>query len=395
MNTISHKVIPLALVAMALTACQDELYNSPATAPGAITEQHIYVKGDKTIQSFFMEKEDVTVNGITLALTHQPTEEVKVTIEAGNEAQLAAYNKSHETSYKILPKEMYEVPSTISFVAGQSMQALAIKIKNLVFDSASTYALPVKIKNATCKTIDDESETLLVLEQRIKTKALMIDGSGSEDASMFPSDFKVNNWTLEVMVNRSAYKYNNRSICGTKLVQGSSNNDEIYVRFGDVTINPNQLQIKTGNSQIDIPAEALSAQPDTWYMLGFRYDGKKNSVFVNGVKVAEREIRTGPYGLTGFWIGGSNELIREVRFWKSARTDKEIMDNAWKLVDASDENLLLYYPMNGMKRDPNTGKITMDETKVWDWSKSQKHLDMPNKAKYVDNNGKPFVFPVL
>ncbi len=58
--------------------------------------------------------------------------------------------------------------------------------------------------------------------------------------------------------------------------------DEIYTRFGDVTINPNQLQIKTGSSQIDVPADKFSAQPDTWYMLAFVYDGQKNYVYVNG-----------------------------------------------------------------------------------------------------------------
>ncbi|MCS2866085.1 LamG domain-containing protein [Bacteroides thetaiotaomicron] len=54
-------------------------------------------------------------------------------------------------------------------------------------------------------------------------------------------------------------------------------------------------------------------------MLAFVYDGQKNYVYVNGVLVADREIRTGPYGLIGFWIGGSNELIREVRFLENGQ----------------------------------------------------------------------------
>ena len=112
------------------------------------------------------------------------------------------------------------------------------------------------------------------------------------------------------------------------------------------------------------------------------------------MKVIEREIRTGAYGLTGFWIGGSNELIREVRFWKSARTDKEILDNTWKLVDANDDNLLLYYPLNGKKRNVETGEITEDESMLWDWSKSQKHLSMPSGAKFVNNGSEPFIFPI-
>lgn len=385
----------LALVATLFSSCQDELYDNPKSTPGELTNQSVYFKGGGIVSSFFMENVDVVVKDIELVLTHNPTEEVKVNIEVGNEAQLDAYNKANATSYKLLPKEMYSASNEVTFAPNLSIQTLPIQIKNLVFDPAYTYALPVKIKEASSDIIATESEMLLILEQRIATKVLRIDGSGSEDDSMFPNDFKVNTWTLEVMINRASYNSNNRSICGTKLVQGSSMNDEIYIRFGDVTIKPNQLQIKTANSQIDIPADALSAEPNKWYMLGFRYDGTKNAVFVNGVKVVEREMRTGPYGLTGFWIGGSNELIREIRFWKSARTDKQIMDNAWKLVDAADDNLLLYYPLNGKKRNPETGEITEDETMLWDWSKSQKHLSMPNRANFVDDGGNPFLFPVM
>ena len=169
--------------------------------------------------------------------------------------------------------------------------------------------------------------------------------------------------------------------------------DEIYTRFGYVTINPNQLQIKTGSSQIDVPADKFSAQPDTWYMLAFVYDGQKNYVYVNGVLVADREIRTGPYGLIGFWIGGSNELIREVRFWKTARTSQEIASNIWKMVNPDDDNLLLYYPLNGKKRDSATGEITEDETLLWDWSKNGKNLPKPSSYSFDDNKGNGFIFP--
>ncbi|MCK0204111.1 hypothetical protein MWN41_13925, partial [Ornithobacterium rhinotracheale] len=110
------------------------------------------------------------------------------------------------------------------------------------------------------------------------TKSLKINGSGSEDSKMFSDDFKVDQWTMEVMVNRSAYRYNNRAIAGTKTVANASALDEIYPRFGDVTIQPNQLQIKTGASQIDIPADKLSAEPNKWYMLAFVYDGKFTKV---------------------------------------------------------------------------------------------------------------------
>ena len=129
-------------------------------------------------------------------------------------------------------------------------------------------------------------------------------------------------------------------------------------------------------------------------MLAFVYDGHKNMVYVNGELVAEREIRTGPYGLIGFWIGGSNELVREVRFWKTARTAKQLKAYTWKMVDPTDDNLLLYYPGNGKKRDAATGEIEDDETMIWDWSNSAQHLPKPSGATFDDNGGKYYTFPI-
>ena len=127
----------------------------------------------------------------------------------------------------------------------------------------------------------------------------------------------------------------------------------------------------------------------------FVYDGKKNYVYVNGELVADREIRTGPYGLVGFWIGGANELVREIRFWKTARTPQQLKQFMWKTVDGSDENLVLYYPLNGKKRNLDTGEITEDETMLWDFSNNAKHLPLPSKAKFDDNDGKGFMFPLV
>ena len=72
--------------------------------------------------------------------------------------------------------------------------------------------------------------------------------------------FKVPQWTMEVMINRDAYTQNNQAIAGTKTVQNSGPIDEIYTRFGDVTIKPNQLQIKTGSSQIDVDKAKFAAE---------------------------------------------------------------------------------------------------------------------------------------
>lgn len=376
-----------------VSSCQNELYKDASSEYQS--SQGAYIKDGESAQVFVEEGKDVEVKSVTVALVQQENESRTVEVEAGNQAQLDAYNKKHGTAYLMLPSDMYEVEKEVVFDSKQTAQFLPVKLKDVKFSLQGSYALPLRLSGGTVPVIAGESESLIVLEQRINTKCLRMNGYGSEDANMFPADFKVDQWTMEVMVNRSAYVSNNRSICGTKLVTGSSMLDEIYPRFGDVTIRPDQLQIKTGNSQIDVPADVFTAHPDTWYMLSFVYDGKKNYVYVNGELVADREIRTGPYGLVGFWIGGANELVREVRFWKTARTPQQLKQFMWKMVDGSDENLVLYYPLNGKKRDKDTGEITEDETKLWDWSNNAKHLPMPSGAMFDDNNGNGFIFPLV
>ena len=194
------------------------------------------------------------------------------------------------------------------------------------------------------------------------------------------------------MVRRSSYTSNNRSILGSETSGGVR--DEIYTRFGDVTITPKQLQIKTGGSQIDIPASKLSAKDNEWYMLSFVYDGTNTLVYVNGQEVAKTQIRDGEYEIHGIWIGGANELVREVRVYKSARTADQIAASTWKMVDPTDPDLLVYYPLNGKKRDFKTGKITEDETGAWDWSKNEYHITDLKGSSFVGDGGKLFRFPL-
>lgn len=381
----------LAAGLFSLVGCQNELYIDPAEEFSS--PQSLYISNEEAVQIFVAEGQDVLVKNLKVALSNRVNEEVKVTLELGNEAQLEAYNKRNNTQYLLLPKGMYKATQNLVFKSEATELQIPLELANVKFSQQGDYALPVRIVKGGANVLKGKDECLLVLEKRIRTKSIRFNGSGAEDGAMFPDDYKVNQWTMEAMVNRASYNTNNRSIAGTKLVANAGPMDEIYTRFGDVTIEPNQLQIKTGASQIDIEKSKFAAQPDEWYMLTFSYDGHKNYVYVNGELVADREIRTGAYGLTGFWIGGSNELIREVRFWSVCRTQQEIKDYTWKMVNPDEEGLLLYYPLNGKRFDRSTGQPVEDETRIWDWAQGEHHLDIPRSASFDDNGGEYFIFP--
>lgn len=386
------KKISLLLVSIALLmSCQNELYEDATEKYQS--ELGVYIATNGILQSYVEEGKEVEIDGLKISLSAKTNETVSASIITGRQEQLDAYNKKNETSYVLLPKEMYEVDSEVTFEPLHTVAEPTIRLKNIKFSTEGNYALPIRVEGKNATAIGGQQETLLVLEQRIVTKSLKMGGYGTSDNTMFPDDFKVPQWTMEAMIKRPRYIHDNQAICGTELLPGSGAFDEIYPRFGDVTINPNQLQIKTGSSQIDVPSNKFTASPNVWYMISFVYDGKKTMIYVNGELVADREIREGPYSLKGFWIGGANDLIREVRFWSVARSPQQINESLWKMVNPKADGLLLYYPGNGKKFNPETNEVTEDETMIWDWSKNQKHLELPRAATFDDNNGLGYTFP--
>ncbi|EFS29470.2 hypothetical protein BSGG_0170 [Bacteroides sp. D2] len=378
-----------------LAGCQNELYTDTQKDFGS--DQGAYIAADGPIQIFVEEGKEYFIKDIKVGLAVKENKACEVPLTVGDQAQLDEYNKKNGTSYLMLPPEMYEIPSVMTFKPNLAMQSIPVALKDLKFSLKGDYALPIRLSKGSVTLVPNEEEALIILEKRTRTKALLMNNAGSESGDMFPQDFKVKQWTMEVMIKRSAYNANNKSIGGTKVAPNSSPLDEIFTRFGDVTINPNQLQIKTGASQIDVPSNKFAAKANEWYMLTFVYDGKMTLVYVNGDLVASREIRIGEYGLTGFWLGGSNEFVREVRFWDIARTAQQIKGYTWKMVNPDEQGLLLYYPCNGQKRDHETGVISDDATKIWNWATyyngDKSKLDLPMVGKFDDNNGEMYVFP--
>ena len=389
------KIVMTLFGALLLAGCQNELYTESQKDNGS--GQGAYIAAEGPIQIFVEEGREYFIKDVKVGLTVKEDKAFDVPLIVGDQTQLDEYNKKNNTSYLMLPPEMYEMPTVMNFKPNLAMQSIPVSLKNLKFSLKGDYALPIRLSNGSASPIPGEEEALLILEKRTRTKVLLMNGSGSESDKMFPQDFKVKQWTMEAMVKRSAYNANNRSIGGTKLVANAGPHDEIYTRFGDVTIDPNQLQIKTGSAQIDVPKNKFVAKPNEWYMLTFVYDGKITYVYVNGDLVASSEIRDGEYGLIGFWIGGANEYIREVRFWDIARTQQQIKAFTWKMVNPDEKGLLLYYPCNGLKRNHETGEITEDDTMIWNWATyyngDKDNLNLPMKGRFDDNGGKMFVFP--
>ena len=191
------KILYLGVLAgtMLVCSCQNELYKDPTSE--FQSEQGAYIKGGESAQVFVEEGQEVNLKSITVSLVRQEDHAQTVSVEVGNKEQLEAYNKKHGTEYLMLPSEMYEVGKEVVFDAKQTSQFLPVKLKDVKFSLQGSYALPVKLNNGTVPVVSGEAESMIVLEQRINTKCLRMNGSGSEDTNMFPSDFKVDQWTMQ------------------------------------------------------------------------------------------------------------------------------------------------------------------------------------------------------
>lgn len=379
-----------------LTSCQEELYTDDAKE--YVTKQAVYLDTDEPIFKYSLKHNQTTEVLVPVRAVVPLKTDADVSISVADQTSLDKYNKQNETEFTLLPTSMYEVADAIRIEKGRILGKISLKINNIDFSEKEVYALPIQITSQSPASVKGRDTAILIIERELEpivTKVFRFNGSGAERSDAFGGkEVSVQQWTFEAMVKRSAYNANNKSIGGTKTADRNPLN-EIFTRFGDVTINPNQLQIKTGASQIDIPSEKFAAQPNVWYALAFTYDGKTTRVFVNGEEVASREIRDGAYTLNGMWIGGSNEYIREVRFWSRAVPAKELKENYWKVLNPKKaEGLLLYYPLNGKKYNHETGEITEDETKIWDWSKTGAHLNKPGGgAGYPSNELHTFTPP--
>jgi hypothetical protein len=382
-KSLMKRIVYALLAASLLGSCQNELYNDPAKDHQS--EQGIYIHGQEQTQIFLLSGASQDANGPRVSLVKPASSTVTVNFSVGSQAQLDAYNAKNGTSYKLLPSTMYELPASVTIPAGQTSASIPVKLKAVTFSSGEVFALPIQLQGSNPHAIGGQSEAIIVVDQATETKALSIN-TGNEIAAYFAEDILVPQWTMEVMVKRSNI---NGALAGTKFVGASDDKSEIYPVVGK-----DGSFFRTGGTDLSLSKDIMPLEDNKWYMFSFVYDGANVSVYCNGRQVLSQPVRDGDYKLGGFWLSTTRGLMRELRFYKVARTPAQIAANVWKTVDPKDTNLVAYYPMNGKKYDPATGKVTEDETQIWDWSAGAHHFPSLQGATFVDNAGKPFRFPV-
>ena len=126
--------------------------------------------------------------------------------------------------------------------------------------------------------------------------------------------------------------------------------ENFLLRFGDVTVKPNQLQMAGGLTATNVSMEFATG---TWYHIAAVYNGSQLKIYVNGGEVATKTANR-TVDLTsalGFYFGYSasgrllDGAISEARVWSKALTKAEII-NGMCGIDPATPGLEGYWKFN-------------------------------------------------
>lgn len=277
---------------------------------------------------------------------------VTINVTADN-SLIDAYNQLNDKHYSALPANSYELSAeTQTIAAGTNLSdKISLKIISVAnFEDGKTYMVPIRIQSISggSTSILEASKTLYIIINKviIATVASLAGNYLTVDFVKGGDALKsLTNLTLETRVMVNSFQASSPFISSVMGIE-----EEFLLRFGDVTVKPNQLQVAGGPTATNVSTEFSTG---TWYHLAAVYNGSQLRVYVNGELAASKDaVRT--IDLTnsrGFQIGRSaggrllNGAISEARVWTKALTQAEI-NNGMCVVDPASNGLLAYWKFN-------------------------------------------------
>ena len=236
------------------------------------------------------------------------------------------------------------------------------------FEAGVTYCVPVSIESTSSMTVLEPSRTIyVVLRTPVVSKAMYLTASnqyivpGLEFASEYAAMSQV---TMETMIYVNNFREDGNTISSIMGIEG-----EFGLRFGDVKIKPNQLQVCHGDYQ---PAAATPLEKGKWYHVAAVYDGAKLSIYVDGAEAGGMAMSGETINLTsvstrGFQMGGSyndqngrplDGYIAETRVWSRALSAAELKNNMYYLNPDKATGLIAYWRMNECESVPEADFTT-------------------------------------
>jgi hypothetical protein len=180
-----------------------------------------------------------------------------------------------------------------------------------------------------------------------------------------PTLASVPNLTLEARVYVNAFQTVNPFISSVIGIE-----ENFLVRFGDVAIQNNQVELAGGlinGNKYPVAGNTLFSTGQ-WYHVAAVYNGSTISVYVNGALDNYTVAEQGGINLTDTYSGGfhvgysadgrlTNGYVSEARVWTTAQTSAELINNLC-YVDPTSKGLLAYWRFNEVDSAGNVTDLT-------------------------------------
>lgn len=350
----------LLAAAAVLSACTEAAETYDAVF---ITEAQSTVELTLSVDPDLLADEPATTV-FTVSTSVKAESDVQVNLKFSPEL-LDSYNSKNGTEYSYAPDGSFDLSSlTATVKAGKSMSDdIVLTVKDgSGFEAGVTYCVPVSIESTSSMTVLEPSRTIyVVLRTPVVSKAMYLTASnqyivpGLEFASEYAAMSQV---TMETMIYVNNFREDGNTISSIMGIEG-----EFGLRFGDVKIKPNQLQVCHGDYQ---PAAATPLEKGKWYHVAAVYDGAKLSIYVDGAEAGGMAMSGETINLTsvstrGFQMGGSyndqngrplDGYIAETRVWSRALSAAELKNNMYYLNPDKATGLIAYWRMNECESVP-------------------------------------------
>lgn len=231
-------------------------------------EDVLYFTGTETSPVSQYTIDGPTDIGITVSSSCLASSEQKINISVATE-KLEEYNHTNGKTYKGLPEGSYKLSSeSILLKAGENVseQLILSLLNTSKFEEGAVYCLPLTISNVEggMPVLESSRTIYIVLNQTIITQA-----AASKNMPIpfedDPSLASVPQVTMEARVMVTKFASSNPYISTVMGVE-----EEFLLRFGDVTIEPNQLQLAGGGYPVTAKTEF---ETNKWYHLAVVFDG--------------------------------------------------------------------------------------------------------------------------
>ncbi|ERK38844.1 PF08522 domain protein [Segatella baroniae F0067] len=360
----SFFVFALALVA--LVACKES---------NADYRDVVYISGTQqknTIRKGFEGNDSVD---LSMTCTAKVEETVKGTFVAAPEL-LDAYNAENGSNYIVPPTDAYRLKDAgVTIAPGQfkSTSCMLEIADPTKFEEGKNYCLPVRLKTDG-NLLESGSVAYIVFVPIITVDVADIAGKAFLVPS-FRNNEALGHLSQLTMECKVFVKEFQRSSPYISTLMGCEEN--FLLRFGDVSCDPDQLQLaggKTGAPSWDQPdkgtphATTFPTHFPTgkWCHFACVYDGKQITMYLDGEPMGDPVKATGDISLVwsydygtsygdnngpfaiGYSAGGRhlNGRISEFRVWNVARTPSDLLNHIC-YVDPKTPGLIAYWRFQG------------------------------------------------